>query len=218
MIIRFFGREFIVPAWLKYLIISLVAVILIVVGVIITKNSKNGEITPVVSPQNTKIVVTASPRPSDSPPKDTVFVYIVGEINVPGVYEIESGSILSDLVTLAGGLTDKADSEAVNLAFCLSGGMMIKIPSLEDSDKTWLVDSGTASQNSAGSVAQGQKVNINKATVAELCTLPGIGESTALKIINYRTENGPFKDISDITKVSGIKSSRYNDIKNYITV
>lgn len=195
MIIRFFGREFIVPVWLKYLFISFIAVILIVAGIIITKNSKSGEITPVPSPRSTEIVATASPRPSPSPPRDTVFVYIVGEVNAPGVYEIESGTILSDLVALAGGLTEKADNEAVNLAFCLSGGMMIRIPASDDSDKTWLVDNGSSAQNSAGSAASGQKININKATVAELCTLPGIGESTALKIINYRVENGPFKDI-----------------------
>ena len=62
------------------------------------------------------------------------------------------------------------------------------------------------------------KVNINKANKEKLMTLPGVGESTALKIIEYRTQNGDYKSIEDLQKVAGIGDSKFNNLKEYVTV
>lgn len=231
MVIRFFGREFYLPVWLKITIISVISVLLIFFGVIIVKTRSAGEISSYVeaseaataaraSPTASSGSVTSTELPAETPEVALIYVYIVGEISVPDVYEIAEGSILNDLVLLAGGLTESADREAINLASKLSGGMMIKIPAIGDSDKTWLIDSGVSAASSVTteSLATGAKVNINTATAAELCALPGIGESTALKIISYRTEHGKFSAIDEIKNVSGIKDAKYSSIKDYITV
>ena len=62
------------------------------------------------------------------------------------------------------------------------------------------------------------KVNINKANKEKLMTLPGVGESTTLKIIEYRTQNGDYKSIEDLKKVAGIGDSKFNNLKEYVTV
>ena len=227
MVIRLFGREFFLPLWLKISFISIIILCLVAGGFIIVKSRKAAEISSYLpDPDKTPVVTQGEPSPSVSPastepPCDNlIFVYIVGEIKKPDVYEIPSESILKDLVNLAGGVTDKADLEAVNLASKLSGGMMIKIPAKGASDKSWLIDSGVAQPGtiSSGDIMSGVKVNINTATAAELCALPGIGESTALKIISYRTEHGKFASIDEIKKVNGIKDAKFSEIKDYITI
>ena len=159
---------------------------------------------------------TPVPTPSPAPEPEIITVYIVGAIEKSDVYDLPKGSLLNDLVRIAGGLSEGADREAVNLAAELSNGMMIRIPFVGDKDKKWVVDEGTG--GSSSKISDGGLVNINTASVTDLCTLPGVGESTALKIISYRTENGPFEKITDIMNVGGIKTAKFNEIKNYITV
>lgn len=220
--IRFFGRIIIIPPWLKYTFIGVVFVALSVTGFLITKQAKSGVVSKSAdSEQNGPAVretFTQSPVPvpTETPEPLMITVYIVGAIEKSDVYDIPAGSILNDLVRIAGGFSEDADREAINLASELSNGMMVRIPFIGDKDKRWIMDEGTG--GSSQSIANGGLVNINTAGVAELCTLPGVGESTALKIISYRTENGAFSDITDIMKVGGIKSARFNEIKGYITV
>lgn len=229
MVIRVLGREFYLPLWFKITFISIIVVCLIVFGVIITKTRSSGEISSLApspspgeaSPLSSPTAVPyATAEVHESTPYDVIYVYVVGEIKKPDVYEIADGAILKDLVEMAGGLTEKADREAINLASRLSGGMMIKIPAIGACDKSWIVDAGIASSSevTTDSLTKGAKVNINTASAAELCALPGIGQSTALKIISYRTENGKFAEITDIMKVAGIKNAKYSEIKDYITV
>ena len=227
MRIRIFGRLIIIPTWLKYFFISVALVFLGVLGYVVDKKNSSGELSEFV-PTSSPAIIAATPEANISTPAPSateavslITVYIVGEITNSDVYDIPEGAILRDLVAAAGGLTENADRESVNLACQLKNGMMIRIPSIYDKDKTWIVDGGNSSSSAgtSGSASEGNLlVNINTADVTALCALPGIGESTALKIISYRTENGPFTDISEIMNVSGIKTARYNDIKNYITV
>ena len=221
MKIRFFGRIFIIPVWLKYAFIGLVFVVLSVAGFFITKETRSGvvgsgngegyEKKPAVASESTPV-----PTLSPAPEPEIITVYIVGAIEKSDVYDLPKGSLLNDLVRIAGGLSEGADREAVNLAAELSNGMMIRIPFVGDKDKKWVVDEGTG--GSSSKISDGGLVNINTASVTDLCTLPGVGESTALKIISYRTENGPFEKITDIMNVGGIKTAKFNEIKNYITV
>ncbi|MBP3597064.1 MAG: helix-hairpin-helix domain-containing protein [Clostridia bacterium] len=146
-------------------------------------------------------------------------VHITGEVRSSGVYELDEGARISDIIEKAGGITTDADLSKVNLAYQISDGQKIIIPSINQE-----VDGNYIIENSGENVVQEEKkgkdlkININTATISELITLPGIGNSTAEKIINYRNENGKFKSIEDIKNVSGIGESKYKQLSGYINV
>jgi len=148
-----------------------------------------------------------------------IAVHITGCVMNPGVFYLPSDTLLIDVINQAGGFTQEADISVANLAKRLCDGMQIRIPSHTDTDKTWLLSEGTplTGGDTSGSI-QATKVNINTATLSELMTLSGIGESTAKSIIAYRTDHGLFKDIKDIMNVPGIKEGKYNKIKDDICV
>jgi len=162
--------------------------------------------------------------------KDEIKVYVVGCVRNPGIVTIEKGGLVDDAVRAAGGATEEADLDNINLVYKLKDNVMIYIYSKNEAragDKgsdagsgiRIISDSGGAVVNSGASGgATGAKVNINTASESELDTLPGIGPATAKEIIAYREKNGLFKSVKDIMKVPGIKENKYNNIKNYITV
>ena len=139
------------------------------------------------------------------------YVHICGEVNAPGVYRVLEGSRIFQAVEQAGGFTDDAASEYLNLAELTEDGMKIDVPSVEE------VENGEfpVSEDAASA---GGKVNINKADEKELMTLTGIGESRAADIIRYREENGGFQTVEDIMKVPGIKEGAFEKIKDNISV
>lgn len=146
-------------------------------------------------------------------------VHITGAVKHEGVYWLEPGLIVQDAVEAAGGLSPGADTRSINLAMRLNDGMHIHVPYEYDADKNWLPDSGRALASDGSSGQTGDtRVNINTATLAELMTLNGIGESTAAEIIAYREEHGRFEKIEDIMNVPGIKEAKFNRIKKSITV
>ena len=153
-----------------------------------------------------------------------IVIYITGEVNSPGVFSLPSDSRIKDAIESAGGLTDSADLSKINLAFIISDGQKIYIPNKNDpSDvKTISSDDGSAiiSDNYTETLSSStsEKVNINTATQTQLETIPGIGPSTALKIIDYRINNQKFNKIDDIKNISGIGEAKFNKIKEYICV
>ena len=171
-----------------------------------------------------------------------IYVYITGEVNNPGVVVLDEGSRIVDAINAAGGTTAKADISKVNLVYILDDGMKVNIPNnndlKNDNDFEYITmnsgdgrnddyssgtntENSTETNNSNTSSAYNKKydiVNINTATQTELETLPGIGPSLALKIINHRKENGKFSSIDQIKDVSGIGESKYENIKKYITI
>lgn len=156
-----------------------------------------------------------------------IVVHITGEVNNCGVIELEKGSRVIDAVNVAGGFTEKADIEKVNLAYVLSDAIKIYIPSKNKDEENVTNTQECITTNSGENIImkenQIQKsnnsiVNINEATQTELETLPGIGPSTALKIISYREENGKFLSTEDIKNVSGIGDNKFNTIKDFICI
>ncbi len=142
---------------------------------------------------------------------EKIIIYIIGEIKNPGVYTLDVDSRILDAIEMAGGTTENADLENINLAYTISDGEKIKIPSInEEKDGNNIDVENEIIENNSNSI------NINTADISKLITLPGIGESTAQKIITYREENGKFKNIEDIKNVSGIGENKYNQIKNLI--
>lgn len=170
--------------------------------------------------------------------KNKIVIYIIGEVKQEGVYELDEDSRISDAIEKAGGTKENADLSQINLAYKIEDGMRIYIPKkgelVQDKekieDKTQEVVTGkstditnTTSVNTNLSTNKKsktdiEKINLNKATQTELETLPGIGPSTAEKIIEYRKENGNFKNIEDIMNVNGIGESKYSKIRDLINV
>lgn len=156
--------------------------------------------------------------------EDIVVIHITGAVKVPGIVKLKEGSRIEDAIEAAGGLTEDADISKVNLAYILDDGIKIRIPSsweedikdsnilMEDSGENIVQETSPSSTNLNGSI------NINKATEAQLETLPGIGSSLASRIIEYREQNGNFSNIEDIKNVSGIGESKYENIKDFICV
>ena len=190
----------------------------------------------VVTPVNGREIIDNGSDPAGatgqggepSTPEPTVdtrmAVHITGAVVNEGVYRLVPGSIVEDAVLLCGGLLPEADTYCINLAMKVNDGMRIHIPFTFSEDKRWLLDVGYASYQgssaSSGSDENGgnKLVNINTASVNELITLSGIGESTAREIISFREEHGRFETIEDIMNVPGIKDAKFNRIKKYITV
>ena len=147
----------------------------------------------------------------------TIKIHIAGAIKNPGIIELEENARIADAVEKAGGMTEEANIEKINLAYQVKDGQKIYIPSIYDIEETEIITNEAGEkiieneENSSESL-----ININTATETELETLPGIGPSTALKIVKYRKENGNFKKIEEIKNVSGIGESKYEKIKEYI--
>ena len=123
-----------------------------------------------------------------------------GEVMYPGIYKVEVGSLIVDVINLAGGITDNANIDNISLVSSIDSNIKLIIPSknIETSENTL--------------------INLNTATLQQLTTLPKIGDAKAKAIIEYREKTGGFKSIEEIKNISGIGESLYETIKEYITV
>ena len=155
---------------------------------------------------------------SETEAMDPAFVvHVCGEVANPGIYELPAGSRIYEAVKAAGGFTENAAEESVNLASPIEDGVQIRIYSKEEAET---LAAGAAPFDGFEASGEGKEpvVNLNTASKEELMTLSGIGESRAEDIIRYREENGGFQNIEDIMKVSGIKDAAFQKIKDRITV
>lgn len=149
-----------------------------------------------------------------------IMVHIAGEVNKPGIVEVEEGSRIVDVVEEANGFTQEANIDKVNLAYVVEDGQKITIPNYEETENSLYIskESGDSIIEEINTKGGDGMVNINEATQTQLEELPGIGPSTALKIIEYRKENGDFKQVEDIKKINGIGEAKFDKIKDYISV
>ena len=157
--------------------------------------------------------------------KTEVVFHIVGCVKKPGLYTLYDGCRLNDAIKSAGGATTEADINAVNLARKITDGEKIVIPSKLEAAERSLIQSGAvpvaSSSVQTGSSAQSgtpAKVNINTATAEELDLLPGVGPSTAKKIIDYRNQIGGFSSVDQLNEVSGIGPKKYDGLKDMVTL
>ena len=176
-------------------------IIIIIYNFFISKNSYS-EINSLES-----IVENSTENKIELDENNKIKVYIAGEVNTPGVFELDEDSRVEDAIASAGGLTNLANIKNINLALIIEDGEKIYIPNINDND---IID------YSAQESPKSSKVNINKADVSELQNLPGVGVSLSEKIFNYRKENGNFKKIEDLKNVNGIGEKKFEALKEYI--
>lgn len=152
-----------------------------------------------------------------SEPAPTIVVHVGGAVAEPGVRELEEGARVQDAVDAAGGFAEGAARDELNLARVLVDGEQIVVPSLEEADAA----AGAAPDGGGGATgasSAGGKVNLNRATAAELDALPGVGPSTAEKIVADREANGPFRTVEDLKRVSGIGDKKFADLADLVCV
>lgn len=140
-----------------------------------------------------------------------ILVEIKGEVNRPEVYEIDEGSIIRDLIDMAGGLTSDANINNINRAEKLKNNQLIVIPN-KNNINTY------ENKNISTGLSSDGLININNADLEELQKINGIGEVKAQSIIDYREKNGGFKSIEDIKNVDGIGSKTFEKIKDKICI
>lgn len=153
-----------------------------------------------------------------APTLEPLRVHVAGAVVHPGVYDLPDNSRVTDAIEAAGGFLADADKNGLNLAARLEDGERLDVPYVAgyapaESQGFTVVSEGTPSP-----LAGADLVNINTASADELDKLPGIGQTTAQRIIDYRTNNGPFATIEDIINVAGIGTATYDEIKDLITV
>jgi len=177
-------------------ILFIIVIVLMIVGIVSKKEDDLG-LDFSINTENERII-------------ENVYIYVdlKGAVKNPGVYKLEKDSRMFQVIQLAGGLTVDADENAINMSIMLSDQDAVYIPTIDEEYPIITI----VEDNGIGGI-----ININSATVESLQTLPGIGPSTAQKIIDYRSEIGLFETIEDIMNVSGIGESTYNEIKDLIT-
>ena len=153
-----------------------------------------------------------------------IVVHVIGEVKKPGVIKLKEGSRIIDAINKCGGQTEEADLSKINLAYILDDGSQVYIPRVkEDIQNTTIMKTEAGNNVIVNNVTQTNnekdpKVNLNTATLEKFMTLPGVGESTAQKIIEYRNKNKKFKNIDELKNVSGIGEAKFNTLKEYIYV
>lgn len=191
------------------------------------------EISAEMEQQEEEISVETEKR-EEEPPEDAeavsvpvpekIYVHVCGEVVKPGVYELPAGSRFFEAVEAAGGFTEQAGRDYLNMAGILEDGSRLEIPSLEEEKAVEEAPCGNEGQAVGtyytvdGAQETEELVNINTADKEKLCSLSGIGESRAEAIIEYRETQGPFQKKEDIMHVSGIGRKMYEKIEDYLTV
>ncbi|SKB59713.1 competence protein ComEA [Lachnospiraceae bacterium] len=142
--------------------------------------------------------------------EQTIYVYLCGAVQNPGVYEVPEGTRLFEVLRLAGGMRADASDSSLNQAEKLTDGQQIRVPTQDEAEST---PGDTIPEDKAD-----PRVNINTADEAELTTISGIGASRARAIIAWREEHGSFQTIEDIKNVTGIKEGLFSRIRDSIRV
>lgn len=160
----------------------------------------------------------------DKDERENILVYINGEINNPGVYTLKENSRVENVIKAAGGFTEEADKTRINLAKKLRDEDYILVGKKSEEVNKIIDDSNISKSNGDliigvnTSTDKSDKINLNSATKEELKTIPGIGDVTAQRILDYREENGSFSSIEELKNVERIGDKTFEKIKEYVDV
>ena len=195
------------------LVYTLIFILLLSAGMVykfLIKNNRSGIVL-----ETEEILSSISSMTEISAASRQIKIYICGEVVNPGIYEVDQGTILNDVVLLAGGFTEDAALDHLDLVYVFNDNMSVYIPSeetLSEGDSVIL-----RNVSASGGTEEQTLVNINTATKEELITLPGVGESTARAIIDYRQDH-LFERPEDLMNVSGIGEAKYARLRDHIRV
>ncbi len=200
----------------KKIILIAVAMFAVIVTIIFLCNTKEDKIEIIEEFEEEENTDTQQEQAST----EKNVVHITGCVRNTGIVEVDKGARIADVIEVAGGVTEEADISKVNLAYIVKDAQKIYIPSIYDKEEIEYITFNNGDNIIIKDSSEGvsEMVNLNTATQAELEKLPGIGPSTALKIINYREKNGKFKTIENIKQVPGIGDAKFNNIKEMIEV
>lgn len=165
---------------------------------------------------NDEIVIDNTESIEEEEIEEKIAIHMTGCVKNPGIIELEDGARIDDAIQLAGGLTEEADLTNVNLAYKVEDGQKIYIPSIHDIEEKEIIQENQ--EEIFGEENETGKVNINTAKQTELETLPGIGPTIALRIIEYRKENGEFTDIEELKEIEGIGEAKWEQIKDFVEI
>lgn len=186
----------------KIIIAIAVAIMLVIVIVYFIKvNTPNNQDELFENEENSEVIEN----------NEKIMVHVAGEVKYQGVVILKEGQRVVDAIEAAGGETENADLNKLNLAYVLTDGEKLYVPNKEDENKEYVMTGN-------GEEKQDGLININVATVEDLQKLPGIGESLAERIVMYRTQNGKFNSIEDIKNVTGIGENKFANIKDLIKI
>lgn len=156
-----------------------------------------------------KAEISTYPEPTEIS-KKSIYVYVCGAVANPGVYETEEDARVYQVIQMAGGILPEGAENYVNQAAAVTDGEQLYVPFQSEVEMEGVISKSQEDGESG--------VNINTAGLEELMTLPGIGESKAQAIIQYREEHGAFQNIEELTNISGIKSGVYEKIKELVRI
>ena len=166
---------------------------------------------------STTTTEASEPGPPDDSPQgtaaspSTVVVHVAGSVITPGVYVLEPGARVRDALVAAGGPAPDADWNAVNLAALAVDGSRVYVPAIGEQVPEVAATVGTADGSAAG------PIDVNRATVDQLETLPGVGPATATAIVTERDRNGPFVNVDDLDRVPGIGPAKLAVLRDLVT-
>ncbi|MBQ8193321.1 MAG: helix-hairpin-helix domain-containing protein [Bacilli bacterium] len=216
---------------MKKILLILIGIAIILSGAIFVlyKNnqSKTEEIVDIFKETENKEEVTEiTGKTEEKENIEKIVVDIKGMVANPGVYEVDSTSRINDVIALAGGLIEGADTSMINLAKIVEDEMTIIIYSSKEvlekyKEEVCICDCPLITNDACieeQESSNNEIININTATTEELTKITGIGEAKAKSIIEYRDQNGKFNNIEEIKNVPGIGDSIFEKIKDYITV
>lgn len=166
----------------------------------------------VINPES----VTSNPSEAPAVKLPEMYVHVVGAVRSPGLYLLESGARLVDLITLAGGFTRLADQGSVNLARTLTDGEQVFVLDRSGAGSTSYV--GAVATTGQSGAVPGSRISLNRATVSELESLPRVGPALAQRVIDWRTANGGFKVKEDLLKVAGFGDKMFAAIKDRVSL
>ncbi|MBU9722528.1 MULTISPECIES: helix-hairpin-helix domain-containing protein [Bacillaceae] len=199
----------------KNWIFILLCLISIIIGVILSNVFQSFTYESEVEENNFPWIVPEEPESNDvhESISELIVVDVKGEVSKPGIYEVEPGDRVFDVILKAGGFTLEAEERGLNLAEKCYDEMVIFVPTAgEDHPMIDMITSTSSSSKNDG------KVKVNQATQEQLTTIPGIGPAKAQAILKYIDEHGPFKQVEELVNVPGIGEKTMEGMREYLII
>jgi competence protein ComEA len=213
--------EFAKLLWLKVrekpwlIVFAITFMIFLVVGL---GNTKSLSASSAVTAAAAEASEGPAAAPSEMAAPQQIFIQVAGAVVKPGVYVLPVRARVYEAIALAGGFTKSADQASVNLVRELVDGEQILVLELYADPSSATGIGGIVVPNAGSNPPAQPRINLNRAGLAELDTLPGVGPALAQRIVDWRTANGSFKKIADLTKVSGIGEKLIANLKGLVVI